>query len=170
MVKRAIAAILLLPVLELVVFLAVSAALGLPATLLLAILTSAAGFLVLRQAGSGRFARFRAAVSDGIVTGSEAAASGFLVVLAGIMLLLPGFVTDTAGALLLIRRCAAGLWPRSAAGPSAEAAAGRSWTSAPMNGSDCRIRSPAGAASPAAAPEVRGQDGVRQLVRPPSLC
>ncbi len=102
MVKRAIAAILLLPVLELVVFLAVSAALGLPATLLLAILTSAAGFLVLRQAGSGRFARFRAAVSDGIVTGSEAAASGFLVVLAGVLLLLPGFVTDTAGALLLI--------------------------------------------------------------------
>ena len=73
--------------------------------------TTFAGFLVLRRAGRERLARFRVAVADTDVTGIEANTGGFLTVLAGLLLFLPGFLTDLVGAALLIapvrRRCAA---------------------------------------------------------------
>ena len=71
--------------------------------------TTLIGFLVLRRAGRGRIARFRVAVADTDVAGIQANTGGFLTVLAGILLFLPGFITDLIGAALLIgpvrRRC-----------------------------------------------------------------
>jgi UPF0716 protein FxsA len=103
MVKWIIVAILLLPVVEIAVFIVVASLLGLLWALVLMLATTFAGFLVLRQAGRGKLARFRVAVGDRDMTGIEANTSGFLTVLAGILLVLPGFVTDLIGAVLLIR-------------------------------------------------------------------
>ena len=48
------------------------------------------------------FARVRVALNKGSFTALEADGSGFLVLLAGILLLIPGFITDIMGLLLLI--------------------------------------------------------------------
>jgi UPF0716 protein FxsA len=103
MVKRIIVAILLLPIIETAVFLLVAALIGFVGAFTLMLATTLAGVMVLRRAGRGRIAQFRVAVSDGEVTGVEANTGGFLTVLAGLLLVLPGFLTDLVGAALLIR-------------------------------------------------------------------
>jgi len=110
MVKWVIIGILLLPVAEIAAFLLMAAMIGMLWTLVLMLATTVAGALVLRRAGRGRLARFRVAVADTDITGIEANTGGFLTVLAGLLLFLPGFITDLIGAALLIgpvrRRCA----------------------------------------------------------------
>jgi UPF0716 protein FxsA len=102
MAKWIIAAILLLPLAEIVAFILVAALLGLGVAFLLMLATTLAGFLVLRRAGGGGIARFRVAVTDTDVAGIQTDTSGFLMVLAGLLLFLPGFLTDLMGVALLI--------------------------------------------------------------------
>ena len=102
MAKWIIAAILLLPLAEIVAFILVAALVGLGSAFLLMLATTLAGFLVLRRAGRGGIARFRVAVADTDVAGIQANTSGFLTVLAGLLLFLPGFLTDLIGVALLI--------------------------------------------------------------------
>jgi UPF0716 protein FxsA len=111
MVKWIIIGILLLPLTEIAVFFLVAALIGWLWTFALMLATTVAGVLVLRRAGRARLARFRVAVADTDMTGIEAHTGGFLTVLAGLLLFLPGFLTDLIGAVLLIgpvrRWCAA---------------------------------------------------------------
>lgn len=119
MVKWIIIAILLLPLAEIAAFILVAAVVGVGGAFILMLATTLMGFLVLRRAGRGRLARFRVAVADSDITGFEAHIGGFLTVVAGILLLLPGFVTDLIGALLLIgpvRRWCAGAFRRAVKG------------------------------------------------------
>jgi UPF0716 protein FxsA len=113
MVKWAITGILLLPAAEIAVFFIIVALVGWLWAIGLMLSTTLAGFLVLRRAGRRRIARFRVAVADTDITGIEAHTGGFLTVLAGLLLFLPGFLTDLVGAGLLIgpvrRWCAATL-------------------------------------------------------------
>ena len=100
--KKIAIALLLLPLAELLGFGLVAWTIGLLEALALMVLTSVAGGLVLRHAGRGQMAGLRTALrrNDGIglVTGS----AGFMVALGGILLLLPGFITDLVGACLLV--------------------------------------------------------------------
>src|SRR5258705_2586948 len=100
--KKIAIALLLLPLAELVGFGLVAWTSGLLEALALMVLPSVAGALVLRHAGRGQMAGLRTALrrNDGLgqVTGS----AGFMVALGGILLLLPGFITDLAGACLLL--------------------------------------------------------------------
>ena len=102
MVKWIVTAILLLPLAEIVAFILVAAIVGLGWAFLFMLATTLAGVLVLRRAGRGGIARFRVAVADTDVAGIQANTSGFLTVLAGLLLFLPGFLTDLVGAALLI--------------------------------------------------------------------
>ena len=102
MVKWIIIAILLLPLAEILAFILVATLIGMGWAFLLMLATTLAGFVVLRRAGRGRIARFRVAVADTDVAGIQANTSGFLTVLAGLLLFLPGFLTDLVGAALLI--------------------------------------------------------------------
>ena len=102
MVKWIIIAILLLPLAEIAVFVLVAVLAGFAWAVILTLLTTLAGFLILRHAGRGNIARFRVAVADTDVAGIQANTSGFLTVLAGLLLFLPGFLTDLIGAALLI--------------------------------------------------------------------
>jgi UPF0716 protein FxsA len=102
MVKRVIIAVLLLPIAEIAIFLLVAALIGFLGAFTLMLATTLAGAVVLRQAGRGRIAQFRVAVSDAEITGVEANTAGFLTVLAGLLLVLPGFLTDLIGMALLI--------------------------------------------------------------------
>jgi UPF0716 protein FxsA len=97
-----IIAILLLPVAEIAVFVLVAAMIGLLWALALTLATTIIGVFVLRRAGRGGIARFRVAVADTDITWIEANNAGFLTVLAGLLLFLPGFLTDLIGVMLLI--------------------------------------------------------------------
>jgi UPF0716 protein FxsA len=103
MVKWIFVAILLIPIVEIALFIAAIAILGLLWTLLLMLLTTVAGVLVMRRAGRRRIAQFRVAVTEPNIAGIEGNIGGFLTILAGVLLILPGFFTDLVGGLLLIR-------------------------------------------------------------------
>jgi UPF0716 protein FxsA len=101
--KRIAIALLVLPAAELIVFLLVVWAIGLWAALGLMILTSLAGGMLLRHACPPRRSEVRAAMARGRAPRPAARSGGLAVALGGILLLLPGFITDLLGAGLLIR-------------------------------------------------------------------
>lgn len=95
-------ALLGLPVAELLVFGLVAAWLGFLSAVLLALATSFLGFLVLRQAGSSGIGQFRVAMADGSVAGQVQRGGRMHLVAAGILLFIPGFITDLIGLLILL--------------------------------------------------------------------
>jgi UPF0716 protein FxsA len=100
--KWLLLALLALPILELVVFVIVAGAIGFAWALTLVLASSLAGLLVLRHAGGSHIARVRVALGEGRFTAMQADSSGSRILLAGILLAIPGFITDIAGLLLLI--------------------------------------------------------------------
>ncbi|HEX3858114.1 MAG TPA: FxsA family protein [Pseudolabrys sp.] len=100
--KSMLAAILALPVAELVVFVLVAAAIGFGPAVLLILASSLLGGLVLRHAGGRHIERIRVAMGSGSFTSLRADGTGSLTLLAGILLLIPGFITSVIGLLLLI--------------------------------------------------------------------
>jgi UPF0716 protein FxsA len=102
LLKWAIFGLLALPLAELVVFVAVALSIGFLAAVALTILTSLAGAAVIRNAGRGEITRTRAALGDGLITRVEVDGPGFLTVVGGFLLLIPGFITDVLGAALLL--------------------------------------------------------------------
>ena len=104
MVKWIFIGLLALPVAEIGVFILVAASIGFGWALLIILATTIAGFSVLRWAGHNRIALFRSVSGrsiSGFEAGIEANPDGFLVILGGILLVLPGFITDVIGTLLL---------------------------------------------------------------------
>jgi UPF0716 protein FxsA len=101
LVKWAIFGLLMLPMVEIAVFVAVALKLGVLAALALTILTSLAGMAIVRNAGHSEIARVRDAFGDRTIRRVELNGTGFLTVLGGFLLVIPGFVTDVFGALLL---------------------------------------------------------------------
>ena len=102
LLKWAIFGLLVLPLAEIVVFVAVALKLGFLAALALAILTSMAGIAIIRNAGKSDIERVRTAFGDRVISRVELDGPGFLTVLAGFLMVLPGFLTDIMGALLLL--------------------------------------------------------------------
>jgi UPF0716 protein FxsA len=100
--KWLLLALLALPIMELAVFIAVAGAIGFLWALALVAATSLAGAMVLRHAGGNHIARVRVAVGEGGFTALQADSAGTLTLLAGILLLIPGFITDVLGLLLLL--------------------------------------------------------------------
>ena len=102
LLKWAIFGLLMLPFAEIAAFVAVALELGVLAALALMILTSLAGMAVIRHAGRHDVERVRGAFGRRTVTRVELDGRGFLTVLGGFLLLLPGFITDVMGLLLLL--------------------------------------------------------------------
>lgn len=89
------------PVLEVFVFLEVALAIGWPLAIALLIGTSVLGAFLLRSQGRAALERFSRAVAERRAPG-RAALDGALGFLGGVLLVVPGFVTDAIGAVLLI--------------------------------------------------------------------
>jgi UPF0716 protein FxsA len=100
--KYVLLAVLALPVMELVVFVTIAQAIGFLRAMTLIVATSTAGVLVLRHAGGNHIARMRVAMGDGGFSALRADSAGTLTLFAGILLLIPGFITDVLGVLLLL--------------------------------------------------------------------
>ena len=92
---------LLTPLVEIGVFIQVGGWLGLWPTLALVVATAVAGTWLLRLQGLGTLARARAALARGEPPVAELF-DGACLLLAGALLLTPGFVTDELRALLLV--------------------------------------------------------------------
>lgn len=100
MVKWFIVAILLLPLAEIATFVAVALWIGWTWAFVLTLATTVAGLMVLSQ--GGRLAGLSRMSAGRRINEIEAHAGSFLGILGGILLILPGFLTDVAGALLLL--------------------------------------------------------------------
>lgn len=93
--------LLAIPLLEIAVFVLVGQQIGVLATLGLVLATAIGGSILLRVQGFGVMARIRKTMDEGRMPGRELV-HGFMILIAGILLLTPGFVTDTLGFLLFI--------------------------------------------------------------------
>ncbi len=85
---------------EIAVFVAVVKLVGLAWALLLVIATTVVGGWLLGREGGRGWRRFRAAVAEGRPPGREAT-DGLLGLVGALLLIVPGFLTDIAGLLLL---------------------------------------------------------------------
>jgi UPF0716 protein FxsA len=94
-------ALLALPFLEIAVMVQVAQWIGVLDMFGLLILVSIMGLVVVKHQGTGAWRRIRAELQMGRVPGAELV-DGALVLLAGVLLVIPGFVTDAIGVLLLI--------------------------------------------------------------------
>ncbi len=92
---------LVVPIAELAVILQVGHAIGVFNTLALLILVSVVGAWLAKREGLGVLRRMQRAVQAGRVPGTELI-DGFLILLAGALMITPGFLTDIVAILLLL--------------------------------------------------------------------
>ena len=109
-------AVLALPLAEIVVFVVVAAVVGFAWAALALIATSVTGAAMLRLSGGAHIARIRVVLGEERVAALKADNAGTMYLIAAILLLIPGFITDAIALLLLIpplRRLAGALLLRS---------------------------------------------------------
>lgn len=95
------ALLVLLPLAEIAAFVVVGGKVGALATIALTIATSVVGAVLMRWQGFGILGRLQRELDKGGSPGRELA-HGAMVLLAGVLLLIPGFLTDVLGLLLFI--------------------------------------------------------------------
>jgi UPF0716 protein FxsA len=128
-----LAAFIGVPLLEIALFIKVGGWIGLGPTLALIVLTAVIGAWMIRQQGIGVLMRAQRQLAEGVLPVMEVF-EGLCLVIAGALLLTPGFFTDALGAVLLIPAVRSGLYRRlrsrieahvvNVAGPPHERAAG----------------------------------------------
>jgi len=89
------------PIVELAVIIQVGHAIGVVETLLLMLLVSVVGAWLVKREGIGVWRRAQRQLDTGVMPGRELV-DGVLIMVAGALLLLPGFVSDCLGILLLL--------------------------------------------------------------------
>lgn len=94
-------AFLVVPVAELAVLIAVGSHIGYLNTFALMVALSLTGAWLARREGLGAWRRMQAALVEGRMPAAEAA-DGAMILLAGALLVTPGFLSDVAGVLLLL--------------------------------------------------------------------
>lgn len=92
---------LIVPLLEIAAFVLVGSRIGVLATLGMVLFTAVVGSVLLRVQGFGLLRRIQTETDAGRVPGRELV-HGAMILLAGFLLLLPGFVTDAVGFLLFV--------------------------------------------------------------------
>lgn len=93
--------LLAIPLSEIAAFILVGREIGIVATLGLVLFTAILGSILLRVQGFGLLQRISAETREGRVPGRELI-HGVMILVAGVLLLVPGFVTDALGFLLFI--------------------------------------------------------------------
>lgn len=91
----------LIPVIEIFLLIQISHILGPLATIIIVIATGFIGANLAKIQGAQTFIRIRENMNQGIMPGDEVM-DAFLILIAGILLITPGVLTDMAGVLLLI--------------------------------------------------------------------
>ncbi len=92
---------LLIPLIEIYLLIEIGSAIGAVATIFLVIFTAVVGAYLLRLQGFATFRRMQANMSEGVLPAQELI-EGLMLLIAGFLLLTPGFFTDIVGFALLI--------------------------------------------------------------------
>ena len=92
--------LVIFPIIEIAVLISVGRVIGPAWTILLVLATSALGAWLLRREGARSWETFRADVTAGRPPGNTVT-EGLLVLVGGVFMLVPGFVSDVIGALLI---------------------------------------------------------------------
>jgi|TARA_B110000914_G_scaffold225429_1_gene246122 UPF0716 protein FxsA len=92
---------ILVPIAELGLFMTLGAALGFPRTIVIIILTAILGAALTKSQGRKAMEKFQQATEQGRIPAREAL-DGIMILLAGAVLITPGFLTDAFGFLLLV--------------------------------------------------------------------
>jgi len=98
---RLLAVFIVIPLVELIILIKVGSYIGLWPTILIVVLTGIVGASLARYQGFLIINKIRSDVSSGRVPARELI-DGLLVLIGGIVLLTPGFITDICGFFLLI--------------------------------------------------------------------
>jgi UPF0716 protein FxsA len=104
-------AFLIVPLAEIAVLIEVGRWLGVAPTLALIVLSAVVGIRVLRRQGFGVLARAQRLLERGVMPVAEVF-EGLCLVVAGALLLIPGFISDVVGAALLLPPVRAFLYRR----------------------------------------------------------
>ena len=97
-----LSAVLALPLAEIVVFVLMAAWVGFTWAALALIATSLTGAAMLRLSGMAHVGRVRVVLGEERITALKADNAGTMYLIAAILLLIPGFITDVIAVLLLI--------------------------------------------------------------------
>ncbi len=101
MFGRLLVLFIAVPMIELVLLLRVGSKIGLLPTAAVIVVTGIIGAALTRRQGMQTLAKYQEALSQGRIPHEELI-DGLLILIAGAVLLTPGFLTDAAGFLLLI--------------------------------------------------------------------
>ena len=101
MLARLILLFTVIPIVELIVLIEIGSRLGTVVTLLLLLGTALLGATLARHEGLKTLRRVQSKLADGIMPDEELL-DGVLILVAGVMLLTPGLLTDVWGVFLLI--------------------------------------------------------------------
>ncbi len=101
MFPRLLLLFILIPLVELFLLVVVGGRIGLPATILLVVLTGAWGAYLAKSQGLSILAKIQSEMAAGRVPTTELV-DGLLVLIGGIVLLTPGLLTDLAGFSLMV--------------------------------------------------------------------
>jgi UPF0716 protein FxsA len=91
---------LVLPLLEIAILIKVGQTIGFWPTMTLLVAAAAYGFVLIREAGLAMVGRMFAAVDEGRLP-FESLLDSYAVIIAGMLLIVPGFVSDTAALVVL---------------------------------------------------------------------
>lgn len=107
-------AFLMVPLIEIALFIQVGGAIGLGMTLLIVIVTAVIGTYLVRAQGAQALGQVRSSFTE-MRNPSEALAHGAMILFSGALLLTPGFFTDAVGFALLVPavRLAVFRWART---------------------------------------------------------
>jgi UPF0716 protein FxsA len=89
------------PILEIVVFILVGGAIGVLKTVLLILAAVVLGVVLIRSSGLALLSRLRADMAGGRAP-EQALVASAMTAIAGVLLIVPGFISDVAGLLLLL--------------------------------------------------------------------
>lgn len=101
MLAKLFAVFLIVPIIELMLLLTIGAQIGIWATLGIIIATALLGASLAQQEGLKTWWRFQEKLASGAFPNEELL-DGLMILVAGAVLLTPGFLTDTIGFILLI--------------------------------------------------------------------
>ncbi len=99
--QRLLLAFILIPILEIYLLIKVGSIIGGLTTILLVILTAIIGTSLLHSQGIATLQKVQTTLQQGEMP-TEALLEGIFIILGGVLLLTPGFVTDTVGFICLI--------------------------------------------------------------------
>ena len=161
--------LLCVPLLELYVIIRVAGGMGTGQTILLLIGVSVVGAWMVRRSGLGVLNQIRNRLNLGQLPAAELV-DGLLILLAGALMLTPGFITDAVGLLLLFlptrvlvrsllmrhfaKKITVGQWP---SGPGGRGGFGFGYSSGGVRGPE------GGSGGPGAGGDVRDVDEVREI-------